>query len=221
MIRYLAEREPVLSGHLYDLVIRHRGYGEALSYLIAASLGNAVFNAVAMSDLCNEVLASDPVIITSSLYDLNAVRERDPACENVLIPYLYYKGFKGLQAYRIAHALWEAGRTGETYIVSGDRISVRYILDSVRHATGRAFRLVRIPLKLAAFVAGFTPYYYRWTHKRPRFTSYSLDVLRSNSHVSHAKATRELGYHPRPLFESISDTAHWFLENLFLFYGPA
>jgi nucleoside-diphosphate-sugar epimerase len=115
----------------------------------------------------------------------------------------------------------EAGRTGETYIVSGDRISVRYILDSVRQATGRAFRLVRIPLKLAAFVAGFTPFYYRWTRKRPRFTSYSLDVLRSNSHVSHAKATRELGYHPRPLFESISDTAHWFLENLFLFYGPA
>jgi hypothetical protein len=27
-----AEREPILSGHLYDLVIRHRGYREALSY---------------------------------------------------------------------------------------------------------------------------------------------------------------------------------------------
>ena len=107
-----AEREPILSGHLYDLVIRHRGYREALSYLIAASLGNQVFNAVAMSDLCNETLALQPDIITSSLYDLEAVRERDPACENVLIPYLYYKGFKGLQAYRVAHALWDAGRTG-------------------------------------------------------------------------------------------------------------
>jgi len=53
-----AEREPILSGHLYDLVIRHRGYPEALAYLIAASLGNQVFNAVAMSDLCNETLGT-------------------------------------------------------------------------------------------------------------------------------------------------------------------
>jgi len=47
---------------LYDLVIRHRGYPEALAYLIAASLGNQVFNAVAMSDLCNETLAGHPGI---------------------------------------------------------------------------------------------------------------------------------------------------------------
>jgi len=38
-----SEREPVLSGHLYDLVIRHPGYPEALAYLIGAGaeiLGN-------------------------------------------------------------------------------------------------------------------------------------------------------------------------------------
>ena len=64
-----AEREPILSGHLYDLVIRHRGYPEALAYLIAASLGNQVFNAVAMSDLCNETLAGHPDIITGDLIE--------------------------------------------------------------------------------------------------------------------------------------------------------
>ena len=31
--------------------------------------------------------------------------------------------------------------------------------------------------------------------------------------TSHAKATRELGYHPRPLYESIADAIHWFLES--------
>jgi serine O-acetyltransferase len=123
-----AEREPILSGHLYDLVIRHRGYAEALAYLIAASLGNQVFNAVAMSDLCNETLAAHPDIITSSLYDLNAVRERDPACENVLIPYLYYKGFKGLQAYRVAHALWESGRTGVARFLQS-RVTEMFAID--------------------------------------------------------------------------------------------
>jgi dihydroflavonol-4-reductase len=42
--------------------------------------------------------------------------------------------------------------------------------------------------------------------------AYSLEVLKSNSHISHAKATRELGYHPRKLYESIADAVQWFLE---------
>jgi hypothetical protein len=44
------EHEPILSGHLYDLVLRHRGYPEALAYLIAASLSNQVFSLAAMVD---------------------------------------------------------------------------------------------------------------------------------------------------------------------------
>ena len=107
-----SEHEPVLSGHLYDLVIRHSGYPEALAYLIAASLGNHVFNVVAMAELTSETIRRNPSIVTASLYDLTAVRSRDPACESTLIPYLYYKGFKGLQGYRVAHALWTAGRSG-------------------------------------------------------------------------------------------------------------
>ena len=42
------EQEPILSGHLYDLVLRHRGYPEALAYLIAATLSNQVFSLAAM-----------------------------------------------------------------------------------------------------------------------------------------------------------------------------
>jgi dihydroflavonol-4-reductase len=47
----------------------------------------------------------------------------------------------------------------------------------------------------------------------PRFTPYSLEVLQSNSNISHAKATKELGYHPRSLQESIRDAVKWFLER--------
>ena len=61
-----AEREPVLSGHLYDLVIRHRGYPEALAYLIAASLANQVFNVVAMFDLVSDTIGQNPEIVTAS-----------------------------------------------------------------------------------------------------------------------------------------------------------
>lgn len=106
------EQEPILSGHLYDLVLRHRGYPEALAYLIAATLSNQVFSLAAMVDLIGETIERNPEIATATLADLRAIVTRDPAAESSLVPFLYYKGFKGLASHRVAHALWNEGRRG-------------------------------------------------------------------------------------------------------------
>jgi dihydroflavonol-4-reductase len=107
----------------------------------------------------------------------------------------------------------ENGKRGESYILSGQRISVRYMLETVREITGKSFFQMKIPFDLARFAALFTPLYYRLAKATPRFTPYSLEVLQSNSNISHAKATRDLGYSPRSLYESIKDTVKWFLEK--------
>jgi nucleoside-diphosphate-sugar epimerase len=108
-------------------------------------------------------------------------------------------------------ASFEHGKRGESYILSGHRISVRYLLETVREITGGRFFQMRVPFDLARLAARFTPFYYELLHVTPRFTPYSLDVLRSNANISHAKATRELGYRARPIYQSIADTVHWFL----------
>lgn len=105
------------------------------------------------------------------------------------------------------------GRRGESYILSGQKLSVRYLLETVREVTGKAFASFKMPFSLAEFAAKFTPYYYRWSKAKPRFTPYSLEVLQSNSNISHAKAARELGYQSRPAIETISDTVRWLFEN--------
>jgi dihydroflavonol-4-reductase len=107
----------------------------------------------------------------------------------------------------------ENGKRGESYILSGQKISVRYLLETVREITGRNFFQMKIPFDVAKFAAMFTPMYYQLANETPRFTPYSLEVLQSNSNISHAKATRELGYHPRSLQESIRDAVKWFLER--------
>lgn len=107
----------------------------------------------------------------------------------------------------------ENGKRSESYILSGQKISVRYLLETVREITGRHFFQMNVPFDLAKFAAMFTPMYYQFANATPRFTPYSLEVLRSNSNISHAKATRELGYKPRPIFESIRDAVKWFLES--------
>jgi len=107
----------------------------------------------------------------------------------------------------------ENGKRGESYILSGQKISVRYMLETVREITGKNFFRMKIPFDLAKFAALFTPMYYQFAKATPRFTPYSLEVLQSNSNISHAKATQELGYLPRSLYESIKDTVRWFLEK--------
>jgi dihydroflavonol-4-reductase len=107
----------------------------------------------------------------------------------------------------------EKGKRGESYILSGHKISVRYLLETVREITGKRFFTMKIPFDLAKFATLFTPMYYSLAKVNPRFTPYSLEVLRSNANISHDKATRDLGYGPRPLYESIRDAVKWFLEK--------
>lgn len=132
-------------------------------------------------------------------------------------PTLYVDGaYDFVDVRDVAHGLIaaaEKGQRGESYILSGQRISVRYLLETVREITGGHFFQMKVPFNLAEFAARFTPWYYRITRSTPRFTPYSLEVLKSNSHISHAKATRELGYRPRHLYESIADAVQWFLER--------
>ena len=42
--------------------------------------------------------------------DLAAIKNRDPACQNLVNAFLYFKGFKALQSHRAAHILWYSGR---------------------------------------------------------------------------------------------------------------
>ena len=54
-------------------------------------------------------------------------------------------------------------------------------------------------------------------NRRPRFTKYSLETITSNSVISSAKAQDELGYHSRPIQETLSDTVRWLVEYARLF----
>lgn len=102
------------------------------------------------------------------------------------------------------------GRTGENYILSGELITVAELVGTLRDLTGVDRSSVRrVPMWAAAAAAGLVPAYCRLTGARPRFSRDALYTLRSNAWVSHDKATRELGWTPRPIRESIADTLEW------------
>jgi len=105
----------------------------------------------------------------------------------------------------------EKGEAGEVYILSGERVTVQQIMDDVQSATGRRFSRLKIPFWLARLATYFTPAYYRFMKLKPRFTHYSLVTVTGNSVYSNHKARFKLGFNPRPIAQSISDTVKWVL----------
>lgn len=114
----------------------------------------------------------------------------------------------------IGHILaCEKGRTGESYLLSGERITVYNLLQMLEEITGVRAPRSKMPIGVAQIAAIFTPLYHRLTRTKPLFTKYSIHTLTSESFVSQEKSRRELGHSPRPIRESIVDSIHWFQEN--------
>ena len=107
----------------------------------------------------------------------------------------------------------EKGRTGEAYILGGERVSLAHLWVLVREAAGNYSQTVIIPFRLARAAARGAAVWYRLSRTRGRFTPYSLETVNDNSDISIAKARRELGYNPRPLSETIRDTVCWWKEQ--------
>ncbi|UCE97396.1 MAG: SDR family oxidoreductase [Dehalococcoidia bacterium] len=107
----------------------------------------------------------------------------------------------------------EKGQSGERYIFSGEQISVYRLMKILQKISGVKAPNIKIPLWLARIAAYFSPIYYRLTRRKPRFTTYSIDVLRSNSLISSEKARLQLGFTTRPAIQSIRDSVSWFGQN--------
>jgi serine O-acetyltransferase len=140
-----AAREPTLASFLHLVVLGHETFEAALSFILASKLEGAI-PALALRDLVDAALASDPRIAAAARADLQAVVARDPACRGYSVPLLYFKGFQAIQASRVAHHYWAAerhalalylqSRTSEVFGVDvhpGARLGEGLLLD---HATG-------------------------------------------------------------------------------------
>ena len=109
-------------------------------------------------------------------------------------------------------AALERGRTGESYILSGGYYEVPEMLRLLREATGgRRFGVA--PTWMAKIAAPLSEFVAKKRGRKPLFTAYSLRVLHENGRYSHDKATAELGYRPRDLFDTLRDTAAWLIES--------
>ena len=106
----LARQEPILGSFFHASILNHETFGRALSFHLASRLDSPTLPSLLIREVIEEALAENAHICRAAQIDIIAIQARDPACVHFSTPFLYYKGFHALEAYRIAHWLWQRGR---------------------------------------------------------------------------------------------------------------
>ncbi len=102
--------DPIMGRLLRSSIHAHADFTAALAGLIGRKLADATVPADALAEMAAAVHAAEPEIVAAAASDLVAIKERDPACPDLVTPFLYFKGYQALQIYRVAHHLWQDGR---------------------------------------------------------------------------------------------------------------
>ena len=106
------------------------------------------------------------------------------------------------------------GKKGEAYLLPGHWESLAGLHEMIGELTGHRKKLPVFPFCTARLGVPVMGMMARLRREQPLYTQESITILReANRHISHEKATRDLGYHPRPLKETLADTIGWFREK--------
>lgn len=111
----------------------------------------------------------------------------------------------------------EKGKRGEKYLFSGEFKTVGEIARMIGEITGRKVPTYETPMWLARVGVPFAKIESKFSGKPARVTNEALNALiHSNPLISHEKASKHLGYKPRPVRQAIEDAIAWFGEQGYL-----
>jgi dihydroflavonol-4-reductase len=108
----------------------------------------------------------------------------------------------------------ERGRTGERYILGGENMTLKEILDAISRNAGRPSPRIRLPHGLVLPLACLCEAWAKISGGgEPRATRDGVRMAKKPMVFSSGKARRELGYEPRPAEEAIRDAVTWFRRH--------
>src|SRR5450432_2551030 len=111
-------------------------------------------------------------------------------------------------------AALEKGRSGERYILGGENLTLKQILDKLAAITGLPSPKIKVPYAVAlatGVVDQVVTGYMR--NREPRATIDAVRMGRKKMFVSSAKAERELGWKPSPVDSALRRAVDWFNSN--------
>jgi dihydroflavonol-4-reductase len=109
---------------------------------------------------------------------------------------------------------FERGRRGERYILGGENVTLKQLLDRLGEITGLPSPRVRVPIAVAMIAAVFDTAINGYLRNRePRATADSVRMAKKKMWASSRKAEHELGYIATPANEGLRRAVEWFIAN--------
>lgn len=105
---------------------------------------------------------------------------------------------------------WQRGTHGRRYILGGENLTLREILTRVAQISGHRPPRWRLPPDAVLPIAKVAEAWARISGREPLVTVAGVELSRKRMFFSHARATRELGYRPRPAQAALEDAIAWF-----------
>ena len=109
--------EPLMGAMLHQGILHHASFERALAYRISMKLASDEMSEQILREIADEAFSEHPDLAEAARADLVAVLDRDPACHRLIQPLLFFKGYQAVQAYRLAHWLWQEGRKDFAYFI--------------------------------------------------------------------------------------------------------
>jgi dihydroflavonol-4-reductase len=108
----------------------------------------------------------------------------------------------------------EKAKPGERYILGGEDLTLKQILDKLAAITGLPSPTTRVPHGVALGFAAFDQFFTgRLRGKEPRATVEAVRMGRKKMFASSSKAERELGYCAMPAEDALRRACAWFVQH--------
>jgi serine O-acetyltransferase len=111
----VVEAEPVLTTFVYSAILDHDRLEDAVIARIASRLHSRDIPGDIIRHKFDAMADADPEWSDILRIDIAAVYDRDPACDRLIEPILYFKGFHAIQTHRLAHWSWNQGHRDFAY----------------------------------------------------------------------------------------------------------
>lgn len=108
---------------------------------------------------------------------------------------------------------YEHGQRGRRYVLGGENMSLREILQTVAALAGRHGPWLKLPHGVVLPVAHAAEAWARVTGTAPGITVDGVKLARHHMYFSSRRAETELGYRARPAREALADAIQWFRDN--------
>ena len=122
--------------------------------------------------------------------------------------------FVGVEQCAAGHLLvGEKGKIGERYLLGGENLSLKELLDTLAEITGLPAPSMKIPHGLALGVAYLETGFSRLLGKEPQIPVEGVKIAQHKMFVDVSRAQRELGFQPGSVSDALERAVRWYQAN--------